>query len=219
MWFPELCQTRVVVTLCGRISFSSVVLAACVLFAAWGITACSPTGSIQIMSEQPRYDPYAPSDFFSDGMSARPVISGTVPYLFTTTNTLLYLGTVNGAVGTTFPFQVTDAVMARGQERYNIYCAPCHSALGDGKGLVAQRGFCCPASFHTDRLRNAPVGHFFDVITNGIGAMRSYGTDISPRDRWAIIAYVRALQLSQHAAPEDVPPAQRDGLGQATPTP
>lgn len=219
MWSPELRQRRAGVAPRTRLLFSSVVLAACALFAAWGITACSPSGSLQIMAEQPRYDTYAPSDFFPDGMSARPVISGTVPYMLTMTNTLLYQGQVNGAPATTLPFQMTDAVMARGQERYGIYCAPCHGALGDGKGLVAQRGFCCPSSFHTDGLRGAPVGHFFDVITNGSGAMLSYRADISPRDRWAIIAYVRALQLSQHAAPEDVPPAQRDELGQPTRTP
>lgn len=185
----------------------------------WFLLACSPSGTLQMMGDQPRYDPYEPSNFFPDGMSARPVISDTVTFMQPMTNTLLHNGTVNGELATTFPFAITNAVMQRGRERYNIYCSPCHGIVGNGQGLVAQRGFCCPSSFHTEQLRDAPVGHFFDVITIGFGRMPSYGQDIPARDRWAIIAYVRALQLSQHATLDDVPPDQRNHLGNATPAP
>lgn len=183
------------------------------------LSACSPSGTLQMMGEQPRYGPFAPSQFFSNGMSARPVISDTFTFMQPMSDTVLYQGMENGEFANAFPFTITDAVMQRGQERYNIYCSPCHGAVGDGQGIVAQRGLCCPASFHTDALRTAPVGHFFDVITNGFGRMSSYAPQISVRDRWAIIAYVRALQLSQNATPNDVPPEQRGNLGTPTPAP
>jgi mono/diheme cytochrome c family protein len=109
--------------------------------------------------------------------------------------------------------------MARGQERFNIFCAPCHGRVGDGNGIVAQRGFCCVSSLLQERLRDAPPGYFFDVITNGIGTMPSYGFQVPERDRWAIIAYVRALQLSQNATLEDVPAEERDALSGGTPVP
>jgi mono/diheme cytochrome c family protein len=104
-----------------------------------------------------------------------------------------------------FPFPVTRQVLDRGQQRFNIYCAPCHGLLGDGNGIITQRGLRHPPSYHIDRLRQAPVGHFYDVITHGFGAMQDYSAQISPHDRWAIIAYIRALQLSQHATVADVP--------------
>lgn len=197
--------------------FSFFILCSSFLLVAFLTAACNSSGSLQIMGEQPRYDPYQASNFYANGMSARPVVSDTVTFMQPLTNTLLYQGTVNGALATTFPFAITDAVMERGQQRYNIYCAPCHGALGDGQGVVAQRGFCCPANFHTDTLRAAPVGHFFDVMTNGFGRMPSYGELIPARDRWAIIAYVRALQLSQHATLDDVPSDQKNKLGNTTP--
>jgi len=111
-----------------------------------------------------------------------------------------------------FPIAVTPEVVCRGRERFNIFCAPCHSRLGDGQGMVVKRGFRAPPSFHIDRLRTAPVGHFFDVITNGFGAMPDYGQQVRPADRWAIIAYIRALQLSQNATIADVPPDKRGEL-------
>jgi mono/diheme cytochrome c family protein len=114
---------------------------------------------------------------------------------------------------TTLPFPLTGDVMDRGQERFNINCLPCHGALGDGNGMVAQRGFRRPPSFHIERLRNAPIGHFYDAMTNGFGAMPSYSDQVAPRDRWAIAAYIRALQLSRGATLADVPPAERDKLG------
>jgi len=180
-----------------------------------GVTACSASGTLQAMGDQPRFDPYEASSAFADGMSARPVISDTLTFMQPLSDTLLYQGTVNGAPATTFPFPITREAMQRGQERYNAFCSECHGVLGDGNGIVAQRGLCCPASFHTDRLRTAPVGHFFDVITNGFGRMFPYGYQIPARDRWAIIAYVRALQLSQNAELGDVPPAEQNQLGSA----
>lgn len=114
-----------------------------------------------------------------------------------------------GAEMDKFPFPVTKEVLLRGQERYDIYCAPCHGRTGYGDGMIVRRGFSAPPSYHQDRLRKAPVGHFFDVITNGFGAMYQYGDRITPEDRWAIIAYIRALQLSQDASMKDVPAAER----------
>jgi mono/diheme cytochrome c family protein len=111
-----------------------------------------------------------------------------------------------------FPFAVTREVLDRGRERFNIFCAPCHGLGGDGDGMIVQRGFQTPPSYHLDRLRNAPAGHFFDVITNGFGAMYPYGYRVPVRDRWAIVAYIRALQLSREATIDEVPPAERQKL-------
>ncbi len=190
-----------------------------VLGCLWLAGGCSSQGSIQIMADQPRYDVYEKSDLFADGSSSRPVIPDTVTYLQPLTNALLYTGQTDGQAATTYPFPITDAVMERGQERFNIFCAPCHGQVGDGNGIVAQRGFCCVSSLLQQRLLDAPPGHFFDVITNGIGTMPSYGFQIQERDRWAIIAYVRALQLSQNATLDDVPAEERDALSGGTPVP
>jgi mono/diheme cytochrome c family protein len=124
----------------------------------------------------------------------------------------LYTGKINGQLAGTFPFAVTAAVMARGQDRYSIHCTPCHGALGDGRGVIVSRGLKQPPSFHMDRLREIPAGHFFDVITNGLGAMQDYSAQIVPQDRWAIVAYIRALQLSQNATLDDVPAGERPRL-------
>jgi mono/diheme cytochrome c family protein len=128
----------------------------------------------------------------------------------------LYAGLENGTQATDFPFPVTSDVLARGQERYDIYCTPCHGYAGYGDGVIVQRGLTPPPSFHSDRLRAAPVGHFFDVITNGFGVMYSYGDRVQPEDRWAIAAYIRALQLSQDATLDDVPPDVQPTLQAAT---
>ncbi len=176
-----------------------------------GMTA----GCTQKMANEPRYDPLAPSDFFSDGMSARPVVPDTVAQGQLHSDQLLYAGKVDGKDATVFPFPVTRQVLDRGRERYHIFCAPCHGTLGNGDGVVVRRGMRGPPSYHTDKLREAPAGHFFDVITNGFGAMASYGSRIPAPDRWAIIAYVRALQLSQNATLADVPPAARERLQEA----
>lgn len=164
-------------------------------------------GCRQEMYNQPRTKPHRPSDFFSDGRSDRQPVAGTIARGELHEDAHLYTGRVNGQLVTTFPFPVTRDVLLRGQERFNIYCTPCHDRLGNGNGMVVRRGYKAPHSLHIDRLREAPAGHFFDVITNGLGSMPDYAAQIPVRDRWAIIAYVRALQLSQRATVADVPPA------------
>jgi len=159
------------------------------------------------MHVQPRYNPYDPSDFFADGLSARLPVAGTVPRgeLTLGPNELLYTGKVNGQPSELFPFPVTMEIVERGRERFDVFCSPCHGFGGDGDGMIVQRGFRHPPSLHDDRLRTAPAGHYFDVITNGFGVMYPYGYRVPPRDRWAIIAYVRALQLSRQAPVADLP--------------
>ncbi len=182
------------------------------------LVSCERTGpSWQQMGKQPKYDPLVPSDFFADGMSARPRIPGTVARGDVIVNDYLNTGKINGQDGDGFPFAVTAQVMNRGHERFDIYCSPYHGRLADGNGMIPSRGYRRPPSFHTATLRAAKVGHFFDVMTNGFGAMPSYRTMIPPSDRWAIVAYIRALQLSQGATMDDVPADQQQKLsgGQA----
>jgi mono/diheme cytochrome c family protein len=124
----------------------------------------------------------------------------------------LFAGKIDGQLTDVFPMPVTAAVMARGQERYNVFCSPCHGRTGSGNGMVVQRGFRAPPSYHEERLRNAPVGYYFDVMTNGFGAMQDYASQIPVADRWAIAAYIRALQLSQRATVNEVPAARRADL-------
>ncbi|HUC74789.1 MAG TPA: cytochrome c [Vicinamibacterales bacterium] len=166
----------------------------------------------QDMHDQPKYVPLRQSSFFGDERSARPLVPGTVARGHLRDDTLLYTGKINGADATVFPLVADARVMARGQERFDIYCSPCHGRTGQGDGMVVRRGFRRPPSFHEDRLRNAPIGHLFDVITNGFGAMPDYATQIRAEDRWAIVAYVRALQLSEHATLADVPADKRSEL-------
>jgi cytochrome c553 len=161
------------------------------------------------MHVQPKHQPLEPSTFFDDGRSARPLVEGTVARGHLRIDEHLYTGKVNGVDAETFPFPVTRAVLERGRERFNIFCSPCHDRTGTGNGMIPQRGFRHPPSYHIDRLRKAPVGHFFDVITNGFGAMYSFASRIPARDRWAIVAYIRALQLSENATQADVPPGER----------
>ncbi|MEA2490956.1 MAG: hypothetical protein QOH21_2748 [Acidobacteriota bacterium] len=187
----------------------------CILHFAFCIALLLALGACrQKMSNQPRYDPLEASDFFSNGMSAQPRIEGTVARGELVTDPFLVTGKINGVVANGFPFPVTRAVVDRGQERFNIYCSECHGRLGDGNGMIPSRGYRRPPSYHTETLRNAPTGHFFDVMTNGFGAMPPYKTMIPPADRWAIVAYIRALQLSQHATVADVPPGDRAQLDQ-----
>ncbi|HUP50516.1 MAG TPA: cytochrome c [Thermoanaerobaculia bacterium] len=169
-------------------------------------------GCYQKMGQQPRYDPLEPSDFFADGMSARPRLQGTVARGELAADPYFESGKIGDQFGDGFPFPVTPAVMDRGQDRYDIYCAQCHGRLGDGNGMIATRGFSRPRSFHTETLLTARTGHLFDVMSNGFGAMPPYRTMIPARDRWAIAAYVRALQLSQNATIADVPPEARGQL-------
>jgi hypothetical protein len=161
------------------------------------------------MHLQPKYLPYAPTQFFHDGRSERQPVEGTVARGRLRVDELLYTGKENGVESNRFPFPITRADLERGREQYNVFCTPCHDYTGSGNGMIVQRGFPHPPSYHIDRLRNAPVGHVFDVMTNGFGAMYSYGSRIDPEDRWRIAAYVRALQLSQHSTVQDVPPEER----------
>jgi mono/diheme cytochrome c family protein len=166
----------------------------------------------QQMAEQPRYDPLESSTFFADGQSARPMVENTVARGALNDDEHFYDGKSGGAPATTFPFPVTAEVLQRGRERYDVFCSPCHSRTGYGDGMIARRGFTRPASFHMERLRQAPPGYLFTVITNGFAAMPAYRQQIGPEDRWAIVGYVRALQASQHAALNDVPAAAREKL-------
>ena len=179
------------------------------------IVSALVVGCNQKMGLQPAYRPYTPSDLFADGTSARPIPGDTVARGHLQDDTLLFTGKdANGQDSLEFPFPITREVLDRGRDRFNIYCTPCHGLAGDGDGIVVQRGFNAPPSYHSDRLRQAPVGHFFDVVTHGFGAMPAYADQVPVTDRWAIIAYIRALQPSQHA-PEDVlPPDARAQLEQ-----
>jgi mono/diheme cytochrome c family protein len=162
-------------------------------------------GCRQDMHNQPKYRGLRGTEFFADGGSARPLVEGTVARGTLQDDAVFFTGKVGTATVKELPFPVDGAVLNRGQERFNIYCTPCHDATGSGQGLVVQRGFKAPPSFHDERLRNADAGYFFDVMTNGFGAMPDYRMQLSARDRWSVVAYIRALQLSQHAAASDVP--------------
>ena len=162
------------------------------------------------MHVQPRVNPLARSDFFTDQRSARPPVEGTVARGQLRDDTYFYTGKIGGNPGDYMPFAVTKEVLERGRERYNIFCAPCHSRVGDSNGFVPSRGFARqPPSFHIQRLQKAPLGYFYDVMTNGFGIMADYASQITPQDRWNIVAYVRALQLSQNASMADVPAGQK----------
>ena len=161
------------------------------------------------MHVQPRYNPLAKSDFFPDQRTARPLVEGTVARGDERADTYFYTGKIGNNPGDYMPFPVTREVLERGRDRYNVYCSPCHSRVGDGNGFVPSRGFARkPPSYHIDRLRKVPVGYFYDVMTNGFGIMLDYSAQVSPRDRWCIAAYIRALQLSQNATQADVPQGQ-----------
>jgi mono/diheme cytochrome c family protein len=166
-------------------------------------------GCREDMQNQPYYRPLRENDFYADKRSARPIIAGTVARGHLDADTYFYTGKVGNNDGDYLPFPVTAEVMARGQQRYNIYCAPCHGRVGDGNGFIPTRGFRRPPSYHIERLRKVPIGYFFDVMTNGLGAMPDYAGQVSAQDRWAIAAYIRALQLSQHATEADVPAGQQ----------
>ena len=167
------------------------------------------------MHVQPKYLPYEPTDFFGDGRSERPVIPGTIARGHLHDDELFYTGQENGVAADKFPFPITQADIERGRQRYNIYCTPCHDYTGNGAGMIVQRGFPPPPSFHIQRLREAPAGHFYEVITNGYGVMYSYAARVEPADRWRIAAYIRALQLSEHASVTDVPEADRSKISES----
>ena len=179
---------------------------ALLLLGACGIAGCDNTLR-QDMANQPRVNPLAPSTFFDDGRSERPILENTVAR-GSIENDSLYEPKDSNA----FPLPLTMELLQRGQERYEIFCTPCHGLQGDGQGMVAMRGMKHPPSYHQDRLRAEPNGYYFDVVTNGFGAMYGYASQIPPRDRWAIIAYVRALQLSRNAPVGELPTALREKL-------
>ncbi len=158
------------------------------------------------MHVQPKLKPLRQSDFFGDERGSRPLVYGTVARGELREDSYFYTGKYpDGREGDVMPFAVTKEVLARGQQRFNIYCTPCHSYVGDGNGMIVQRGYQRPPSYTDPRLLSAPIGHFYDVISHGYGRMPDYGAQVAPSDRWAIAAYIRALQLSQHATAAMVP--------------
>ena len=164
-------------------------------------------GCRQDMHDQPKYKPLAASSFFADGRSARSLVEDTVARGHLDEDVELFTGkTAGGKLVELLPVKVNAELLKRGQQRFDIYCSPCHDRTGSGHGMVVRRGFKEPPSYHIDRLRQAPAGHFFDVMTNGFGAMPDYRSQITVADRWAIVAYIRALQRSQQATLADVPP-------------
>ena len=169
-------------------------------------------GCRQDMHDQPKFKPLAENTFYPDHRSARPRVAGTVARGHLRGDDALHTGKVNGALSDSLPLPLTAELVQLGRERFETYCSPCHGRTGRGDGLVAQRGFKKPSSFHVDRLRSMPVGYFYDVITNGFGAMSDYSAQVSVNDRWAIVAYVRALQLSENASFADVPRDFRSDL-------
>lgn len=197
-------------------------------FVLLALTVSIFSGCRMDMQDQPKYKAYRKSDFFKDGTSSRAIVAGTIPRGYLREDKLLYTGRMDAGgapianapaqqapattpgqppefeanLATAFPFPINEEVVRRGQSRYQIFCSVCHGATGFGDGMIVRRGFKQPPSFHTDRMRQAPLGHFFDVMTRGFGVMPSYSSQINPIDRWAIISYIRALQLSQNPQPQ-----------------
>jgi mono/diheme cytochrome c family protein len=177
------------------------------------LAALSLAGCRQDMQDQPKFIPLRPSNFFDDGRSERPLIEGTVARGHLDDDVALYTGMgPDGKPVDTFPFPVTKEVMQRGQQRYDVYCSPCHDRTGSGNGMIVQRGYAKPPSYYSDRVRQLANGAIFDTITRGFGAMPDYAAQVPARDRWAIVAYVRALEVSQSATLDDAPPAERSKL-------
>ncbi|HWF48401.1 MAG TPA: cytochrome c [Bryobacteraceae bacterium] len=178
------------------------------------------TSCRQDMQDQPKYKPLGANSFFADGRDARPIPAGTIARDELNDTDFFHTGEANGAFLNSIPLKVDANLLRRGQDRFNIYCSPCHGRTGDGNGMVAQRGVKIPANLHTDRLRSVPPGYIYQVIKNGYGAMGDYGDQVPVNDRWAIVAYIRALQLSREATMNDVPADQRTQLsGEPQPQP
>ncbi len=176
-------------------------------------TCCLSSACRQDMQDQPKYKPLGESKFFLDGRESRPIPANTIATDELNDNDSYHTGMANGAFLDTIPTPVNAKLLTRGRDRYDIFCSPCHGRLGDGNGMVAQRGVRAPANFHTDRLRSVPPGYIYQVITNGYGGMGDYGDQVPVDDRWAIVAYIRALQLSRHESLSDVPAGARAQLG------
>jgi mono/diheme cytochrome c family protein len=173
------------------------------------LTACR-----QDMHNQPKYIPLRASTFWANGQSSRQQVPGTVAQGALRADQYFYTGKNGVMEGDRFPFPITAEIMQRGRARYDVYCSPCHSRVGDGNGMIVQRGYAKAATLIGDeRVVKSPVGHYFDVITNGYGAMPDYSSQIPPADRWAISAYIRALQLSQNATVNEVPSELRGKIG------
>lgn len=164
------------------------------------------------MYDGSRIKPLEESRFHADGRSARPLVEGTVPRGMARTDEHFYTGKIGGKPADRFPMALNDSVLARGRDRFDTFCSPCHSRLGDGNGMIVQRGFPKPNSFHADTVRNKPVGYYFDVITNGFGRMYSYAHSVPAEDRWAIVAYMRALQKSTDVDVRALTPEERSRL-------
>jgi cytochrome c553 len=179
---------------------------------ALGIILLSLCGCRPDMFNQPRNNPLSSSDFFENGAGSRPLVPGTIPRGHLDEDRVYFTGKIGTNLVTEFPMPVTRAMLERGRERYDIFCSVCHGLSGEGDGMIVQRGFPRPPSYNIDRLRQAPVGHFYDVMTRGYGVMYSYASRVEPADRWAIAAYIRALQLSHNARLTDVPNDQRAKL-------
>jgi cytochrome c553 len=171
-----------------------------------------PLSGCRDMQNQPKYKNLRPSDLFADGMSARPQEAGTIAQGQLRQDPHFFEGKVDGKHVTQFPMKVDRPLLERGRERFDIFCAVCHGKTGEGDGLVVQRGFPVPPSYHIDRLKDAPAGYFYDVITNGFGRMYGYAAEIEPRDRWAITAYIRALQASRGVPAAELTQAEREAL-------
>jgi cytochrome c553 len=176
------------------------------------MAACLLSACRQDMHDQPKYPPLRASTFFDDGRSARPLVAGTIARGQLRDDAVFETGKAGTIESGVFPMAVDLPLLARGRERFDIYCSPCHGRTGNGDGMIVQRGFRHPPSYHIDRLRTAPPGHFVDVMLNGFGAMPDFADRVDARDRWAITAYIRALQLSEHATVNDVPANERGAL-------
>jgi len=175
------------------------------------ISALALLSACTDMYDQPKYKPLRPSKLYADG-SSRPLVEGTVARGYARTDELLYTGKIQGRFADMLPFSITSDALKRGQNRFNTFCSPCHGRLGDGSGMIVQRGFPRPNSFHSDSVRIRPAGYYFDVMTNGFGRMYNYAPSVSVEDRWVIVAYIRGLQLSQRTYIGDLTDAERTQL-------
>lgn len=169
-------------------------------------------GCRQDMQDQPKYKPLAVSAFFADGRASRPLPPDTIALNDTDQDPGYETGSANGQFLVSIPVKITDDLLNRGQDRFDIYCSPCHGRIGDGRGMIAQRGFKIPADLNGDRVRNAPPGYLYAVIADGYGAMPDYSDQLDTQDRWAVVAYIRALELSRSTALNDAPPEERSRL-------
>jgi len=200
-------MTKHLFTITGRLIVQGFAIA----IAATLINGCTD------MYNQPKFKPLDRSTFYSDHLSSRPLVEGTVARGSLRDDGLLYTGKLNGQFANLFPFPVTAEVMQRGQQKFKTFCTPCHGALGDGQGMIVQRGFPKPNSFHSDSLGAKPVGYYFDVMTNGFGRMYSYAASVAVHDRWAVAAYIRALQKSQRVTIDELSAAERKKIAESAP--